>query len=162
MKTTFATLAIAFSAIAAGSAANATTTDVVFPHLTRAQVQAELNAARAAGTIQQGEETLVLPSMSTRARADVLAELSAAVAAGTIQQGEETYVPVSASTQSRAAVKADLAAWHAAGLADEWSGQQTPDIYSTAYRIKHVAYERTFSNGRSLASQSTSHITSAL
>ena len=65
-----------------------------------------------------------------------------ALSAGTVAHAaEETYVPPSFSTLSRAEVKADLAAWKAAGLSNEWRGNATPDIYSTAYRTKLAVYE---------------------
>ena len=141
MKNALSIIALSLSALSIGSLAHAAPPSSV----TRAQVQAELAAARAAGTIQQGEETLVIIGASTRDRADVRAELVAAAAAGTIQRGDATYVPPTMSTLTRATVTADLAAWNEAGLSDEWAGQQTPDIYSSTYRNKHVAYERAVS-----------------
>ena len=150
MKNSFAILAVALSALSAGAAVQAAESPFAAPELSRAQVKAELAAARAAGTIQDGDQTYIAPSVSTRSRADVRAELAVAVAAGTIQRGDQTYVPPSFSTQSRAAVTADLAAWREAGLANEWRGNATPDIYSTAYRAKLAAYEH------ALASQQAS------
>lgn len=154
MKNFLVILAVALSATSAGTVAHAATANAAFPELTRAQVGAELAAARAAGTIQQGDETLVLPSVSTRSRSEVRADLAAAVVAGTVQRGDATYIPVAVSTLSRTEVEADLFAWNNAHLADEWRGQQTPNIYSSTYRIKQVTYERT------LASQSTSRVAS--
>ena len=66
-----------------------------------------------------------------------------ALSVGTaVQAAEQTYVPLTFSTLTRAQVQADLAAWRAAGLADEWRGDQTPDIYSTEYRRKLAAYQQ--------------------
>ena len=156
MKNALSIIAITLSALSAATVANAATADFSAPELTRAQVRAELAAARAAGAIQQGDETLIPVSMSTRPRTEVKAELAAAVAAGTIQRGDATYVPPSVSTLSRAVVQADLAAWNQAGLSAEWRGQQTPDIDSKTYRVKRIAYER------ALSSSMNEHVASVL
>ena len=143
MKNSFSLLALS-TALFTGSIAQAATASFSspsVPSVSRAQVQAELAAARDAGTIQNGEETYVPPSISTRSRTDVKAELAAAVAAGTIQRGDQTYVPPTFSTMSRAEVKADTAAWNKASLGDEWRGNATPDIYSTAYGEKFADYQ---------------------
>ncbi|CAM4257553.1 hypothetical protein BOMU111920_18770 [Bordetella muralis] len=141
---TFTLTTIILSALCAATSVQAAQNSFTAPpvaELSRAQVQAELAEARAAGTLQRGDQTYVPPSVSTRSRTEVKAELAAAIAAGTIQRGDQTYVPPSVSTLSRAEVNTDTAAWRKAGLADEWHGDATPDIYSTAYRQKLAYYQ---------------------
>lgn len=65
--------------------------------LTRAQVQAELQAARQAGQITYGEEEYPVSAYaeaSTVSRAQVRAELDQARAQGLLTYGEEAYPPV--------------------------------------------------------------------
>ena len=78
---------------------------------------------------------------SAQTNTQAIVQLAAADAAGTIKNVEEGYVPPMFESKSRAEVEADLAAWHKAGLDQEWRGEQTPDIYSTAYRYKYDYYQ---------------------
>ena len=107
---TIAALLLAITALVSGTAAA--------EGLTRAQVRAEVLAARAAGTLSSGGEgyqaNVFTPS--TRSRADVQADLAAARAAGTQFEGEAYPGPFPAAQPvARADVRADLAAARAAG-----------------------------------------------
>lgn len=133
MKKQFALIAIALSTLAAGTAAQADEETYVPPThstLSRAVVQADLAAWRAAGLADEGrgEQT---PDFYSTAYRNKLAAYQ-----GQAQQAQ-------ASTLSRAQVQADLAAWRAAGLADAWRGNQTPDVYSAEYRGKLDTYRQT-------------------
>ncbi len=66
----------------------------------------------------------------------------AVLASGAAQAQEATVQPQGSSTLSREQVRIDLRAWQQAGLADEWQGENTPDIESTAYRAKYQQYLR--------------------
>ena len=87
--------------------------------LTRAQVVAELHAARAAGQLSVGESDYppAIQHTSSLTRAQVIAELQAAQAAGQLSVGESDYPPVRNETSSvtRAQVVAELQAAKAAG-----------------------------------------------
>ncbi|WP_144639255.1 DUF4148 domain-containing protein [Bordetella genomosp. 13] len=72
----------------------------------------------------------------------VPAMLLSLLAAGAAQAQEATVVPPSQSTLSRADVVRDLRAWQQAGLEQEWQSDDTPDVYSTAYRAKYAEYLR--------------------
>ncbi|TKR54294.1 DUF4148 domain-containing protein [Allopusillimonas ginsengisoli] len=87
--------------------------------LTRAQVVAELQAAKAAGQLSVGELDYppVINQTSTLTRSQVVAELQAAKAAGQLSVGELDYPPTvhQASSVTRAEVVAELQAAIAAG-----------------------------------------------
>jgi len=115
MKTLASLLLI--SATVAGTAAQAQ--DVQANALTREQVVAELQAARAAGELSVGEidyPPAIAPAESLT-RAQVVAELDAARAAGQISVGELDYPPAVSQTSSvsREQVVAELRAARAAG-----------------------------------------------
>jgi Domain of unknown function (DUF4148) len=87
--------------------------------LTRAEVKAELLAARQSGTLHErgesyGNWVASSPQPSTRSRADVRAELAIARAAGELDNRGESYGGPSreqfASTRNRADVKAEAQA----------------------------------------------------
>lgn len=88
--------------------------------VSRDQVRAELNAARQADVIPQGEEAYpVIAVHSSLTRAEVIAEQQAAASQGLIPNGEEDFTLAARdgdSRLSRAAVNADLRAAKAAGL----------------------------------------------
>ena len=106
---TIASLAL-ISAALVGSAAYAQ--DVQTQPVTRAQVLAELQAARDAGQLSYAE-TDYPPAQavtSTKSRAEVVAELQAARGAGQLSYLETDYPPVQAveSTETREQVIAEL------------------------------------------------------
>jgi hypothetical protein len=79
---------------------------------TRAEVIADMQQARGAGLISDGEQAypVAISTANTKDRAQVQAELSAAIAAGQVSIGEQAY-PLTAGTSSsktRAEVKAEL------------------------------------------------------
>lgn len=88
------------------------------PSLTRAQVQADLMAARRNGDGQERGESYgsigLSKALSTRSRAEVRAELNMARAAGTLEERSEAYGGLSskhfASTRTRAEVRAEAQA----------------------------------------------------
>lgn len=71
--------------------------------ITRAQVIAEMQQARAAGLISNGEEAYppAVRTTSTESRSEVKAELAAAIAAGQVSKGEEDYPPVAATGSAK-------------------------------------------------------------
>ena len=85
------------------------------PAKTRAQVTAECDAAKKAGTVVQGECQYEMPTKagSTKTRAQVTAECDAAKKAGTVVAGECQYeMPTKAtSTKTRKQVKAECEAY---------------------------------------------------
>lgn len=89
------------------------------PAKTRAQVTAECDAARKAGTVVEGECQYEMPkkAQSTKTRAQVRAECDAARKAGTVVEGECQYeMPgTPAWTKTRAEVQAECAAARKAG-----------------------------------------------
>ena len=89
------------------------------PAKTRAQVTAECDAARKAGTVKEGECQYEMPAKatSTKTRAQVRAECDAARKTGTAKDGECQYeMPgTPAWTKTRAEVKAECAAARKAG-----------------------------------------------
>jgi hypothetical protein len=89
------------------------------PAKTRAQVTAECDAARKAGTVVEGECQYEMPKKagSTKTRAQVRAECDAARKAGTVVEGECQYeMPgTPAWTKTRAEVRAECAAARKAG-----------------------------------------------
>jgi hypothetical protein len=89
------------------------------PAKTRAQVTAECDAARKAGTVVEGECQYEMPAKagSTTTRAQVTAECDAARKAGTVVEGECQYeMPTKiTSTKTRAEVKAECEAARKAG-----------------------------------------------
>src|SRR3546814_4216338 len=101
MKTLASLLLI--SATVAGTAAYAQ--DNQTHSLTRAQVAAELQAAKAAGQVSFGDLDYppVVNQASSLTRAQVVAELQAAKAAGQVVYGEteEAAIPVASSTLTR-------------------------------------------------------------
>ncbi|WP_296000160.1 DUF4148 domain-containing protein [Rugamonas sp.] len=90
--------------------------------VTRAQVQAELVQARAAGLIDQNDATYpVTPAaVSHLSRADVLAQVAQARADGSLAISDADYPRIveTAGTLTRAQVKADVAHARAAGQLD--------------------------------------------
>lgn len=106
MKTLVSALMISATVFAgAASAADSSTP-------TRAQVLAELQQAKEAGLISNGEEAypVAISAAKTKDRAQVQEELAAAIASGQISTGEQAY-PLTAATGSsktRAQVKAEL------------------------------------------------------
>lgn len=105
------TIAIALSAVAvfASAAASAQETSQV----TRAQVIAEYQAARAAGQLDVPSEAYPGNTVfvSTKTRADVVAELKLAQQRGEVTSGEQYPADFAQpSGKSRAAVRAELAA----------------------------------------------------
>ncbi len=96
---TFITAAIAIACFAAGTAAMANETSYEPPvtttsTLTRAEVLAEAQRARAAGEITQGETSLELkPVGATKTRAQVRAETLEAIRLGAISRGEDNSFP---------------------------------------------------------------------
>lgn len=89
------------------------------PGKTRAQVRAELAAARAAGQIPSGDLDYPppAPAASHKTRAQVRAELARARAAGEMSSGDLDYPPERppATRKTRAQVRAELEAAKAAG-----------------------------------------------
>ncbi|MGV7211237.1 DUF4148 domain-containing protein [Oxalobacteraceae bacterium A2-2] len=87
MKTIQTLIASAAMLLAAGAA-------LAEPVKTRAEVQAEVQQARAAGALDQTEATLNPPVVQTAGltRAQVRAEVVAARAAGTLDTSEADYV----------------------------------------------------------------------
>lgn len=131
MKKSFiaAGVAIALSALAAPSQAQAGTSS----GLTRAEVQAELARARAAGEIQPWNDEIIPvrrdATPSTVTRAQVVAELEAARASGELARLQrETYLPENRpSTKTRAQVQAETAEARRLGLM-RFNGDDTPQI----------------------------------
>lgn len=80
--------------------------------VTRAQVVAEMQAAKSAGLISTGEQAYppAIAASNSKSRSEVQNELSAALAAGTISMGEQAYPSLAAtpSSKTRAEVKAEL------------------------------------------------------
>ena len=72
----------------------------------------------------------------------VAALMFSMLAVGAAQAQEETVVPKGKSTLSRAEVVRDMQAWKQAGLEEEWRTENTPDVYSPAYRAKYEEYVR--------------------
>lgn len=89
------------------------------PAKTRAQVAAECDAARKAGTVVEGECQYEMPAKgtSTKTRAQVRAECDAARKAGTVVEGTCQYeMPGTAAWKNtRAQVQAECAAARKAG-----------------------------------------------
>ena len=89
------------------------------PAKTRAQVTAECDAARKAGTVVEGECQYEMPTKatSTKTRAQVRAECDAARKAGKVVEGECQYeMPgTPAWTKTRAEVQAECATARKAG-----------------------------------------------
>ena len=115
MKTLVSALIVSVSVIAGTAYAGDSST------ITRAQVIAEMQQARAAGLISEGELDYP-PEIITqheKSAAQVKAELAAAIAAGQLSTGELDYPPVVASgeSKSRAQVKAELREYLSAGVA---------------------------------------------
>ncbi|NYT85214.1 DUF4148 domain-containing protein [Pollutimonas harenae] len=115
MKTLASLLLISASLIGTTAYAQDTQTNST----TRAQVVAELQAARAAGQLSVGEldYPIAINQTSSLSRAQVVAELAAAKAAGQLSVGELDYPIASShpSTVTRAEVVAELYAAKAAG-----------------------------------------------
>ncbi|MEO8057545.1 MAG: DUF4148 domain-containing protein [Burkholderiales bacterium] len=110
-------------AIAAASASTVFAADV--PARTRAEVNAETLAARAAGTLVPAGENIdtrgpLIDSHSALTRADVMADVLAARASGRLLAAGEATEPATSNVATapvlaRAAVKADVLAARAAG-----------------------------------------------
>lgn len=109
------------SAIALAVAAIASGPVLADAPKTRAQVEAEFHAAKAAGQIVSGEataDTVLAARQSGLSRAQVLAELEAAKSAGQLVSGEASLAPVVAASPSdltRAQVRADVQAAQRSG-----------------------------------------------
>lgn len=113
------------SAIALAVAAIASGPVLADAPKTRAQVEAEFHAAKAAGQLVSGEATpdvVLTAGQSSVSRAQVLAELQAAQRAGQIVSGEASPAPVVAATGAaaqpgltRAQVQAEVQAAQRAG-----------------------------------------------
>ena len=116
MKTLASLLLI--SATFAGATAYAQ--DSQAESLTRAQVVAELQAAKAAGLVSFGDLDYppALTHNSSASRSQVVAELRAAKVAGQVTYGDLDYPPVNAvadSTLTREQVHAEVVAIHKNG-----------------------------------------------
>lgn len=113
MKTIHTLIASAALLLAAGAA-------LAEPVKTRADVQAEVQQARAAGALDQTEATLGNPPVVQTAgltREQVRAEVVAARAAGTLDTSEADYVPgwnraKAAKVDARLAAKSGAAQQH--------------------------------------------------
>ena len=105
MKTLLTALVLSATVMGGAQAANLSEA----PTISRAQVVAELAAARANGEIPQGEQAypVIHASSAVESRAQVVAELQAAVANGQIQRGEEDYT-VAANTSGSALSRAQV------------------------------------------------------
>ncbi|GAB3114819.1 hypothetical protein GCM10027288_34570 [Bordetella tumbae] len=104
MKTQFAIFAIALSASFAGTAAHAAEETYVPPSvstLSRAEVTADLAAAKAAGNVQPGDQTYIPVSPSTLSRAEVKADLAAWKHAGLSSEWRGNATPDIYSTAYR-------------------------------------------------------------
>ena len=117
--------ALILSATVLGTAQAADHADV-----SRDQVRAELVAARAAGTIPQGEQAYpVIAVQSTLSRSQVQAELQAAAAQGLIpngEQGDTLAARDTTSNVSRAQIAAELRAAKAAGQVTTGEADNVP------------------------------------
>jgi len=113
MKTLLSALIISASVVAGTAYAGDSST------ITRAQVIAELQQARAAGLVSQGELDYPpeIKPHSTLSAAQVKADLAAAIAAGKLSTGELDYPPEKAAgdSKSRAEVKAELQKYLSSG-----------------------------------------------
>jgi hypothetical protein len=110
-----ATFASALAAVAQASPVEPTQSAA--PIVTRAQVLAEFDAARARGEVATGDLSYVAPATGRAlTRAEVLADLARARANGELAHGEMLDVPMPVSApRTRAEVKAEWAAARARG-----------------------------------------------
>ena len=119
------------SAIALAVAAIASGPVLADTSKTRAQVEAEFHAAKAAGQIVSGEAQpdAVVASQANVSRAQVLAELQAAQRAGQIVSGEASLAPVVAASPAaqpaltRAQVQAEVQAAQRSGELSNLRGE---------------------------------------
>lgn len=116
------------SAIALAVAAIASGPVLADASKTRAQVEAEFHAAKAAGQIVSGEAQpdAAVASQSSVSRAQVQAELQAAQRAGQIVSGEASFSAPVVATQgglSRAQVQAELQAAQRSGQLSQMRGE---------------------------------------